>query len=80
MIHADGHGTPPVKMSTWDRLITDLQPGIWMGWKNFYTEGSSALHRSRRWRCDPPWFVSLSVMALKPDFIPAIRRGKLIQV
>jgi len=59
MIHADGHGTPPVKMSTWNRLITDLQPGIWMGWKNFYTEDHPPFTPKQTMAVRPtPWFVS----------------------
>lgn len=59
MIHADGHGTPPVKMSTWNRLITDLQPGIWMGWKNFYTEDHPPFSPQRTMAVRPtPWFIS----------------------
>ena len=64
MIHADGHGTPPVKMSTWNRLITDLQPGIWMGWKNF-TEDHPPFTPKQTMAVRPtPWFVSPSVMAV----------------
>lgn len=59
MIHADGHGTPPVKMATWNRLITDLQPGIWMGWKNFYTEDHPPFTPKQTMAVRPtPWFVS----------------------
>ncbi|ASR01310.1 hypothetical protein GCWB2_02400 [Gordonia rubripertincta] len=31
VLHADGHGTPPVKMETWRRLLDDLPAGVWMG-------------------------------------------------
>ncbi|GED96533.1 hypothetical protein [Gordonia crocea] len=59
MIHADGHGTPPVKMSTWNRLLTGLQPGIVMGWKNFYTEDHPTFSPQQTMAVRPaPWFVS----------------------
>nr|WP_290714061.1 hypothetical protein [Gordonia sp. UBA5067] len=59
MIHADGHGTPPVKMSTWNRLTTGLQPGIHMGWKNFYTEDQPTFSPQQTMAVRPaPWFVS----------------------
>ncbi|MFT3898855.1 MAG: hypothetical protein QM728_01230 [Gordonia sp. (in: high G+C Gram-positive bacteria)] len=59
MIHADGHGTPPVKMGTWNRLITGLPPNIYMGWKNFYTEDHPTFSPERTMAVKPaPWFVS----------------------
>ncbi|MFT4199781.1 hypothetical protein [Gordonia sp. (in: high G+C Gram-positive bacteria)] len=59
MIHADGHGTPPVKMGTWNRLNTGLPPGIYMGWKNFYTEDHPTFSPQRTMQVQPtPWFVS----------------------
>ncbi|MFW0789470.1 hypothetical protein AAFP29_07400 [Gordonia sp. CPCC 205333] len=59
VIHADGHGTPPVKMGTWNRLITDLPPNVWMGWKNFYTEDHPTFTPAQTMRVAPaPWFVS----------------------
>lgn len=59
VIHADGHGTPPVKMSTWRRLTTDLPPNVWMGWKNFYTEDHPTFTPAQTMQVAPaPWFVS----------------------
>lgn len=59
LIHADGHGEPPVKMGTWQRLVTDLPPNIWMGWKNFYTEDHPTFTPSRTMQVRPlPVFVS----------------------
>ncbi|GAB09178.1 hypothetical protein GOARA_031_00030 [Gordonia araii NBRC 100433] len=59
MIHADGHGTPPVKMATWNRLIKGLSPDIVMGWKNFYTEDHPVFSPQRTMQVRPvPWFIS----------------------
>lgn len=59
LIHADGHGVPPVKMDTWRRLITDLPAGVWMGWKNFYTEDKPTFTPAQTMAVRPaPWFVS----------------------
>ncbi|AZG47398.1 hypothetical protein [Gordonia insulae] len=59
VLHADGHGTPPVKLGTWQRLISGLPPNIWMGWKNFYTEDHPTFPPSRTMQIQPtPWFVS----------------------
>lgn len=59
IIHADGHGIPSVKMDTWRRMTADLPPGIWMGWKNFYTEDKPTFSPVRTMAVQPtPWFVS----------------------
>ncbi|ROZ98113.1 hypothetical protein EEB19_16300 [Gordonia sp. OPL2] len=59
LIHADGHGEPPVKMGTWQRLVTDLPPNVWMGWKNFYTEDHPTFTPSQTLQVRPhPVFVS----------------------
>ena len=59
VIHADGHGTPPVKMQTWRRIVTGLPPNVWLGWKNFYTEDSPTFSPRRTLRVNPePWFIS----------------------
>ncbi|MBW0101346.1 hypothetical protein [Pseudonocardia sp. KRD291] len=39
VLHADGFGTPDVKMGTWNTLHTAPGPkGLWWGWKNFLDE------------------------------------------
>ncbi|GAC00369.1 hypothetical protein GONAM_15_00760 [Gordonia namibiensis NBRC 108229] len=59
VLHADGHGTPPVKMETWRRLLDDLPAGVWMGWKNFYTEDKPTFSPATTMAVAPtPWFVS----------------------
>lgn len=59
VLHADGHGTPDVKMETWRRLVTDLPAGVWMGWKNFYTEDKPTFSPATTLAVRPsPWFVS----------------------
>ena len=59
VVHADGHGTPDVKMGTWRRIVDGLSPDIWMGWKNFYTEDKPMFSPGRTLAVDPePWFIS----------------------
>ncbi|MCF8588708.1 hypothetical protein [Gordonia liuliyuniae] len=59
VIHADGHGTPSVKMETWRRIIAGLPPNVWLGWKNFYTEDKPMFSPRHTLRVNPePWFVS----------------------
>ena len=59
LLHADGHGTPDLKMSTWDALQHELPRGIRMAWKNFYDE-------------DTPTFTPKQTFELtpKPRFVP----------
>ncbi|WP_026919754.1 hypothetical protein [Gordonia shandongensis] len=59
VVHADGHGTPPVKLETWRRIVDGLPPGAWTGWKNFYREDSPMFSPRRTMRVRPvPWFIS----------------------
>lgn len=59
IIHADGHGVPSVKMETWRRIVTDLPPGVFMGWKNFYTEDKPTFTPAQTMAVRPtPWFIS----------------------
>lgn len=59
VIHADGHGIPPVKMDTWRRITADLPPNVWMGWKNFFTEDHPTFTPAQTMRVRPaPWFIS----------------------
>ena len=58
-LHADGHGTPDLKMETWDVLRSGLPPGIWMAWKNFYDEDTPTFTPEQTMDVEPrPWFVS----------------------
>ena len=36
----DGFGTLARKRGSWDRMVADLPPGAFTGWKNFYDEDS----------------------------------------
>ena len=38
VLHADGHGTAEQKFETWNVLLQDLQPEIFVAWKNFLDE------------------------------------------
>ncbi|MBD8507813.1 hypothetical protein HT102_15090 [Hoyosella sp. G463] len=59
LIHADGHGVPGEKMSTWEALKTGLPDGVWLGWKNFIDEDFPTFTPERTMLVDPaPWFVS----------------------
>lgn len=58
-LHADGHGTPDLKMETWDSLRKGLSPDIWMAWKNFYDEDTPTFTPAQTMAVEPrPWFVS----------------------
>ena len=58
-LHADGHGTPDLKMETWDVLRSGLSPDIWMAWKNFYDEDTPTFTPEETMAIEPrPWFVS----------------------
>ncbi len=59
LIHADGHGVPGEKMSTWNALKTGLPDGVWLGWKNFIDEDFPTFTPERTMQIGPaPWFVS----------------------
>ena len=59
ILHADGHGTPDLKMGTWNALQVDLPDGIGMAWKNFYDEDTPTFTPEETMAVDPkPWFVS----------------------
>ena len=59
VVHADGHGSPGMKMGTWDNLRQDLPKGIRMAWKNFIDEDSPTFTPEQTFDIDPkPWFVS----------------------
>ncbi|WP_411733664.1 hypothetical protein [Paeniglutamicibacter sp.] len=59
LVHADGHGTPGMKMATWNNLRRDLPDGIRMAWKNFIDEDSPTFTPEQTFDVDPkPWFVS----------------------
>ena len=59
LFHADGHGTPDLKMGTWNRLKEDLPAGARMAWKNFYDEDTPTFTPEQTMDVEPaPWFVS----------------------
>lgn len=58
-LHADGHGAPADKLSTFRALQQDLPDGIFMAWKNFYDEDSPMFTPEETYALEPrPWFVS----------------------
>lgn len=59
VLHADGNGTPGMKMATWKSLRHDLPEGIRMAWKNFIDEDTPTFTPEQTFEIDPkPWFVS----------------------
>lgn len=59
VLHADGNGTPGMKMDTYDSLREDLPDGIRMAWKNFYDEDDPTFTPEQTMDVEPtPWFVS----------------------
>nr|WP_272902084.1 hypothetical protein [Brevibacterium daeguense] len=59
LLHADGHGTPDLKMGTWNALQEGLPEGIRMAWKNFYDEDTPTFTPEQTYEVEPrPWFVS----------------------
>ena len=58
-LHADGHGTPDLKMETWNALQKGLPEDIYMAWKNFYDEDTPTFTPEQTYNIEPkPWFVS----------------------
>ena len=55
LIHADGIGTPELKMDTW-RVLTEQSPppDVWWGWKNFYEEDSPTWTQEETVELEPP--------------------------
>ncbi|AZA10388.1 hypothetical protein [Corynebacterium gerontici] len=60
VLHADGHGTPEQKFDTWNVIRQDLQPEIFMAWKNFFDEDQPMFTPEQTYNdVKPrPWFVS----------------------
>ncbi len=52
-LHADGFGTPDLKVGTWATLHEGEPAGVTWGWKNFYDE-------------DDPTFTPAQTLALRP--------------
>lgn len=59
VLHADGHGTPDLKLETYQALQEGLPKGIYMAWKNFYDEDTPTFTPQQTYGIKPkPWFVS----------------------
>ncbi|MDO5049060.1 MAG: hypothetical protein Q4D87_04170 [Actinomycetaceae bacterium] len=59
VLHADGHGTPGMKMDTWNAMREGLPGGVWMAWKNFIDEDQPMLNPEQTMGVEPsPWIVS----------------------
>jgi hypothetical protein len=54
VIHADGNGTPSLKMGTWQAMTASPPPNVSWGWKNFYDE-------------DHPTFTPQQTVAVVPS-------------
>ncbi|MDY6050788.1 MAG: hypothetical protein SPI83_00005 [Rothia sp. (in: high G+C Gram-positive bacteria)] len=58
-LHADGHGTPELKDSTYQELIRELDPAIKPSWKNFYDEDTPTLTPEQTYALTPkPYLVT----------------------
>ncbi|WP_370625017.1 hypothetical protein [Corynebacterium sp. TAE3-ERU12] len=59
VLHADGHGTPGQKLETWNVMKQDLQPDIFLAWKNFIDEDQPMFTPEQTAQIDPtPWVVT----------------------
>ncbi|KGF15977.1 hypothetical protein HMPREF1650_09485 [Corynebacterium freneyi DNF00450] len=59
VLHADGHGTPEQKFETWNVMRQDLQPEIFMAWKNFIDEDQPMFTPEQTMDIEPrPWIVT----------------------
>ncbi|HHT31512.1 MAG TPA: hypothetical protein GX015_03050 [Corynebacterium sp.] len=59
VLHADGHGTPEQKFETWNVMRQDLQPEIFMAWKNFIDEDQPMFTPQQTMDIEPrPWIVT----------------------
>ena len=54
LVHADGFGTPALKIGTWNALRAEALPGVSWGWKNFIDE-------------DRPMLTPAQTLAVSPD-------------
>jgi len=54
VVHMDGQGTPASKLNTWNAVVRNAPPGVFLGWKNFYDK-------------DHPTLSPLQTMANNPE-------------
>jgi hypothetical protein len=54
LVHADGFGSPSLKLRTWNALRAEALPGVGWGWKNFIDE-------------DRPMLTPAQTLAVSPD-------------
>jgi hypothetical protein len=43
VVHMDGQGTPGMKQETWNAVTAAAPPGVFFGWKNFFTKDHPVL-------------------------------------
>jgi hypothetical protein len=43
VINMDGQGPPNTKRTTWRSVVTGAPPGVFFGWKDFYTKDTPML-------------------------------------
>ncbi|MFP5345997.1 MAG: hypothetical protein ACLGIA_03075 [Actinomycetes bacterium] len=53
VIHADGNGTPSMKIATWNAIRGGAQDWIWWGWKNFYDEDKPTFTPAQTYQLTP---------------------------
>jgi hypothetical protein len=54
VVHMDGQGTPAMKQSTWDAVTAAAPPGVFFGWKNFFTKDHPVLSPAETMTKTPP--------------------------
>ena len=53
LIHMDGQGTPGDKQQTWEAVTRAAPPGVFFGWKNFYTKDHPTMSPQQTVATDP---------------------------
>jgi len=54
LLHADGFGTPDLKLETWAAMHEGEPAGVHWGWKNFYDEDTPTFSPEQTLRVGPP--------------------------
>jgi len=43
VVNMDGQGAPGTKLATWQAVVANAPPGVYFGWKDFYTKDTPML-------------------------------------
>ncbi|MEJ5928209.1 MBL fold metallo-hydrolase [Corynebacterium sp. H128] len=59
VLHVDGHGSEGDKLATWEAVKQDLDPRVFLAWKNFHDEDTPMFDTQRTMGVSPrPWLVT----------------------